>query len=49
MKTAVAYTLNDLCVDRDNILELVILLGKYDVYLKEYMTDCIAKSKKFRP
>ena len=41
-----AYTLNDNSIDHDNFLELIILLGKYDVCLKEHLTACITQSKK---
>ena len=37
-----AYTLDDMSIDHGTFLELVILLGKYDVCMKE----CIEKSKK---
>lgn len=41
-----AYTLDDHNIDHGNFLELIILLGKYDVCLKEHLTECIEKSKK---
>ena len=40
-----AYTLNDSHLDHGNFLELIILLGKYDVCLKEHLTYCINESK----
>ena len=41
-----AYTLDEDNIDHGNFLELIILLGKYDVCLKEHLTECIAKSKR---
>ena len=41
-----AYTLDDDNIDHGNFLELIILLGKYDVCLKEHLTECTEKSKK---
>lgn len=41
-----AYTLNDHNMAHGNFLEVIILLGKYDVCLKEHLTECIEKSKK---
>ena len=41
-----AYTLDDNTIDHGNFLELILLLGKYDVCLKEHLDDCIEKSKK---
>ncbi|XP_034084713.1 uncharacterized protein LOC117554399 [Gymnodraco acuticeps] len=41
-----AYTLDDDNIDHGNFLELIILLGKYDVCLKEHITECTEKSKK---
>ncbi len=41
-----AYTLDDNSIDHGNFLELIILLGKYDVRLKEHLTACITQSKK---
>ena len=40
------YTLDDNSIDNGNFLELIILLGKYDVCLKEHLTACITQSKK---
>ena len=41
-----AYTLEDSSLDHGNFLEMILLLGKYDVALKEYLSDIIHKSKK---
>lgn len=41
-----AHTLDDNNSDHGNFLELIILLGKYDVCLKEHLTECMEKSKK---
>lgn len=38
--------LADNTVDHGNFLELILLLGKYDVCLKEHLDDCVEKSKK---
>lgn len=45
-KSEAAYTLDDMSIDHGNFLELIILLGKYDVCMKEHLTECIEKSKK---
>ncbi|XP_034062116.1 uncharacterized protein LOC117539872 [Gymnodraco acuticeps] len=39
------YTLDDDTIDHGNFLEMIVLLGKYDVCLKEHLTLCIEKSK----
>lgn len=41
-----AYTLDNDSLDHGNFLELIILLGKYDVCLKEHLRNVIEKSKK---
>uniref|UniRef100_A0A3B3S3W6 HAT C-terminal dimerisation domain-containing protein n=1 Tax=Paramormyrops kingsleyae TaxID=1676925 RepID=A0A3B3S3W6_9TELE len=41
-----AYTLDNDGLDHGNFLELIILLGKYDVCLKEHLSNVIEKSKK---
>lgn len=41
-----AYTLDDDTIDHGNFLELIILLGKYDVCLKEHLHNCVERSKK---
>ena len=41
-----AYTLEDSSLDHGNFLEMILLLGKYDVALKEHLSDIIHKSKK---
>lgn len=41
-----AYTLDDMSIDHGTFLELVILLGKYDVCMKEHLSECIEKSEK---
>ena len=40
-----AYTLDDQTIDHGNFLELVLLLGKYDICLREHLNECIEKSK----
>lgn len=40
-----AYTLDDDTIDHGNFLEIILLLGKYDVCLKEHLTLSIEKSK----
>lgn len=40
-----AYTLDDISIDHGNFLELIILLGKYDVCMKEHLTEFIEKIK----
>ena len=40
-----AYTLDIDSLDHGNFLELIILLGKYYVCLKEHLTSVIEKSK----
>lgn len=40
-----AYTLEGHTIDHGNFLELILLLGKYDVCIKEHLDDCIEKSK----
>lgn len=46
MENEGAYILADNTVDHGNFLELILLLGKYDVCLKEHLDDCVEKSKK---
>ncbi|XP_059901454.1 uncharacterized protein LOC132452716 [Gadus macrocephalus] len=41
-----AYTLEDSSLDHGNFFEMILLLGKYDVALKEHLSDIIHKSKK---
>ncbi len=41
-----AYMLDIDSIDHGNILEIIILLGKYDVCLKEHLSDVIEKSQK---
>ncbi|KAJ8263890.1 hypothetical protein GJAV_G00142760 [Gymnothorax javanicus] len=41
-----AYTLNDNTIDHGNFLELIVLLGKYDICLREHLDDCVEKSRK---
>ncbi len=41
-----AYTLDDCNIDHGNFLEVLVLLSKYDVCLKEHLKECIEKSKK---
>lgn len=40
-----AYTLDDETLDHGNFLEIVLLLGKYDVILKDHLTKVIQESK----
>ncbi|XP_034051779.1 uncharacterized protein LOC117532559 [Gymnodraco acuticeps] len=39
------YTQDDDTIDHGNFLEMIVLLGKYDVCLKEHLTLCTEKSK----
>ena len=32
-------------VDHGNVLELIVLLSKYDIHLKDYLKDCIDTCK----
>lgn len=41
-----AYTLDDNTIDHGNFLELIVLLGKYDICLREHLNDCVEKSRK---
>ncbi|KAL6485944.1 hypothetical protein MHYP_G00053360 [Metynnis hypsauchen] len=41
-----AYTLEENSLDHGNFLEIITLLGKYDVALKEHLSEVIEKSKK---
>ena len=41
-----AYTLNDNTIDHGNFSELIVLLGKYDICLREHLDDCVEKSRK---
>lgn len=45
-QSVAAYTLEDNNIDHGNFLELAILLGKYDVCMKEHLTECVEKNKK---
>lgn len=45
-QSEVTYALEDSSIDHGNFLELIIVLGKYDVCTKENFTECIEKSKK---
>jgi hypothetical protein len=45
-KLEAAYSLENMSVDHGNFLELVVLLSKYDINLKDHLKDCIEKSKK---
>lgn len=40
-----AYTLCGESIDHGNFLEMIILLGKYDVCLKEHLSNVVEKSK----
>lgn len=46
MENEAAYTLGDNTIDHGNFLEQIVLLGKYDMCLREHLNDCIEKSKK---
>ena len=39
------YTLDDTSIDHGIFLELIIQLRKYDICLKEHLSECIEKSK----
>jgi len=41
-----AYMLDDFNIDHGNFLEIIVLLSKYDICLKEHLKECIEKSKK---
>lgn len=41
-----AYMLEDINVDHGNFLEIILLLSKYDLCLKEHVAESIDKSKK---
>lgn len=41
-----AYMLDDSNIDHGNFLEMILLLSKYDVCLKEHLKECTEKSKK---
>ena len=45
-KFEASYTLGDPGIDHGNFLKLIILLGKYDIVMKEYLSECVEKSKK---
>ncbi|GLV42880.1 hypothetical protein CBL_09960 [Carabus blaptoides fortunei] len=45
-KLEAAYSLEDMSTDHGNFLELVVLLSKYDMNLKDHLEDCIENSKK---
>lgn len=38
--------LDDCNIDHGNFLEVIVLLSKYEVCLKEHLKECIEKSKK---
>ena len=42
------YTLGDPSTDHGNFLELIILLGKYDICMKDHLTECLEKSKRMQ-
>lgn len=44
-KNEAAYSLKEKAVDHGNYLELILLLKRYDVSLKEHADDCIQKSE----
>ena len=45
IQSEAVYTLEDTSIDHVNLLEMIILLGKYDVCLKKHLTECIEESK----
>lgn len=45
-KFEASYTLDDPSIDHGNFLEMITLLGKYDIVMKEHLSECIEKSKK---
>ena len=45
MQSEAVYTLEDASMDHSHFLDVIIQLGKYDVCLKEHLTECIEKSK----
>ena len=45
IQSEAAYTFEDTSIDHSNFLEMIILLGKYDVCFKERLTECIEKNK----
>jgi hypothetical protein len=47
-KYEAAYTLADPTLDHGNFLELIMLVSKYDVHLKEHLNEVIEKSKNIR-
>ncbi|KAJ8362304.1 hypothetical protein AAFF_G00384490 [Aldrovandia affinis] len=40
-----AYKWDDCTLDHGNFLELILVIGKYDVSLKEHLEECMKKSK----
>ncbi|KAJ8402055.1 hypothetical protein AAFF_G00372900 [Aldrovandia affinis] len=40
-----AYKWDDCTLDHGNFLELILVIGKYDVSLKEHLDECMKKSK----
>ncbi|XP_066959233.1 zinc finger MYM-type protein 1-like [Macrobrachium rosenbergii] len=42
------YTLDDPSIAHGNFLELIIFLGKYDICMKDHLTDCLEKSKRMQ-
>lgn len=45
IKAETAHALDGNDMDQDSFSEIVILLGKYDLGLKEHVSVCIQKSK----
>ena len=45
-KFEASYTLDDPSIDHGNFLEMITLLGKYDIVMKEHLSECVEKSKK---
>ena len=42
MQSEAAYTLDDSSIDHGIFLEMIILLGKYDMCMKEHLTACMS-------
>lgn len=45
-KEETGYSLENLAVNHGNILELIILLSKYDICLQQHVNTCFENSKK---
>lgn len=47
-KDEAAYNLEDITKDHGNFLELILLVSKYDMCLKDHVSKCIENSKKLQ-